>query len=103
MSRVSQSEIGRIRAALDQLKVDNHSEPIVFIIWVVAGSNEPSYENCVRWEAREMEGSVRSFNRAIEESAADFRTRVGTELNAMSEQLNREIGFYQYFLSPIPD
>lgn len=103
MPRLRRSELGQIRDALDQLKLDNHSEPIVLIMWVVAGVNEPSYNDCLQWEATETGGITQLFTRAIEESVDGFQSRVGDELEAMSDQLSREPDFYQYSLRPIPD
>ncbi len=99
--KLNRSELDQLRDALDMLKQDSHSEPIVIIMWVVAGSNEPSYDNCLHWEATEMEGDICSFTRVDDESVADFQSRVGEELETISHQIGRESGFYRYSLSPI--
>lgn len=99
--KLNRSDLDQLREALDQLRLDNSSEPIVLIMWVVAGSNEPSYDNCLHWKATEIEGDIRSFTRTDDESVADFQAQVGEELEAMSDQIDRETGFYQYSLRPI--
>jgi hypothetical protein len=101
--KLSRFELDQLREALDQLKLDNSSEPIVLIMWVVAGSNEPSYDSCLHWKAAEMEGDICSFTRVDDESVADFQSRVGDELEAISRQIGRESGFYRYSLRPITD
>lgn len=101
--KLSRFELDQLREALDQLKLDNSSEPIVLIMWVVAGVNEPSYNDCLQWEAAETGGITHFFTRAIEESVDDFQSRVEAELETMFDQLTRESGFYQYCLRPIPD
>ena len=35
--KLNRSDLDQLREALDQLKLDNSSEPIVIIMWVVAG------------------------------------------------------------------
>ena len=101
--KLNRSDLDQLREALEQLKLDNNSEPIVMSVWVVAGVNEPSYNDCLQWEATETGGITQLFTRAIEESVDGFQSRVGDELVAMSDQLSRKSGFYQYSLRPIPD
>jgi hypothetical protein len=104
MPKLSSTELAQVCELLADLKEQNQpEEPIVIISWVVAGSNEPSYEDCFLWQTTDMDGSNLEFNRAVEESMVQFRDRVGTELEAMSCQEAGEPRLFCYSLRPDRD
>ena len=103
MPRLSRPGLDQLRRDLDKIRQDSHFEPIVIIMWVVAGSNEPPYDNCTHWQATDMDGITLNFAKSAEESMARFQDRVGSELESACRKAAEETGFFRYILEPIRD